>query len=158
MKRRSAWVSCTIAAALATLPMAASAEEYRLDELRIDHPMARATPPGARTGLVFFTVDNAGDEADRLERASTPVAGGVSMHQMIVEGGMMKMRAVPSIEIRPGARIEFHPGGYHLMLLELKQPLVAGEKFPVTLTFARGGAVTVSVQVEAMGAMPGERR
>src|SRR5260370_756721 len=84
--------------------------------------------------------------------SSAPVAAGVALHQMAVEGGMMKMRAVPSLELRPGARIELQPGGYHLMLLDLKHPLKAGDKFPMMLTFERGGPVTVPVQVEPMGA------
>jgi periplasmic copper chaperone A len=158
MNWRSAWMICAVAAASAAAPMTAFADEYQLDSLRIDHALARATPPGAKTGIVFLTVDNAGNTTDRLLHASTPIAGGVALHQMAVDEGMMKMRAVPSIEIRPGARVELQPGGYHLMLLDLKQPLKVGEKFPLTLTFAQGGAVTVSVQVEGMGAMPAERK
>jgi copper(I)-binding protein len=158
MKWRSAWISCTFAAALALLPSAGFAQEYRLEALRIYRVMARATPPGAKTGVVFFIVDNASNAADRLVRASTSVAAGVALHQMVIDEGVMKMRAVPSIEIRPGGRLELQPGGYHLMLLDLKQPLNAGESFPMTLTFAHGGTVTVSVRVEEMGAMPGERR
>ena len=149
---------CVVAAATAMLPTPAFADQYQLDTLRLDHAMARATPPGAKTGIVFFTVDNAGNTADRLLHASTPIAAGVALHQMAVDEGMMKMRAVPSIEIRPGGRLELQPGGYHLMLLDLKQPLKAGEKFPLTLTFARGGSITVSVQVEEMGAVPGARK
>ncbi len=70
----------------------------------------------------------------------------------------MKMRAVPSLELRPGARLELKPGGYHLMLLDLKHALKAGEKFPMVLTFERGGTVTIPVQVEAMGAAPEKRK
>jgi copper(I)-binding protein len=158
MNWRSAWIVCTVAAAAATVPMTALAEEYKLDTLRIDHVLARATPPGAKSGIVFFTVDNAANTADRLLHASTPIAAGVALHQMAVDEGMMKMRAVPSIEIRPGGRLELQPGGYHLMLLDLKQPLKVGEKFPLTLTFARGGAITVSVPVEEMGAVPAARK
>ena len=77
---------------------------------------------------------------------------------MALDGGMMKMRAVPSLEIRSGGRLELKPNGYHLMLLDLKQPLKVGEKFPLTLTFKRGGGVLILVVVEDMGAVPGERR
>jgi hypothetical protein len=157
MRSRTARISCIVVAALATVPIAGFAQEYRLDPFLIDRPIARATAPGATTGVVFFTISNAGNTTDRLLRASSPVAGGVALHQMAVEGGMMKMRAVPSLELRPGARLELQPGGYHLMLLDLKHPLKVGEKFPMTLTFERGGTVTVPVQVEAMGATP-ERR
>ena len=146
------------ATAFAALPIVGLAQEYRLDPFLIDRPIARATVPGATTAIVFFTISNAGKETDRLLRASTPVASGVALHQMAVEGGMMKMRAVPSLELRPGVRIELQPGGYHLMLLDLKHPLKAGEKFPMMLTFERGGTVTVPVQVEALGAPPAERK
>ncbi len=154
MRSRRARIRCILVAALTTVPIAGVAQEYRLDPFLIDRPIARATAPGATTGVVFFTISNAGNRTDRLLRASTPVAGGVALHQMAVDEGMMKMRAVPSLELRPGARLELQPGGYHLMLLDLKHPLKVGEKFPMTLTFERGGTVTVPVQVEAMGATP----
>jgi copper(I)-binding protein len=152
--KRSFFLCC----ALAVPSIALCAHEYRTDSLRIDHPFARATPPGARTGGVFFTVTNAGNETDRLLRASTPIAAGVVLHQMALEGGIMKMRAVPSVEVRSGGRLELKPSGYHLMLLDLKQPLKVGEKFPLTLTFEDAGTILISVWVEDMGAMPGERR
>ena len=150
--------SLVFCCALVVSSTALCAHEYRTDSLRIDHPFARATPPGARTGGVFFTVYNFGSETDRLLRASTPIAAGVVLHQMVLDAEIMKMRAVPSLEVRPGGRLELKPSGYHLMLLDLKQPLKVGEKFPLTLTFSRGGAVLISVVVEEMGAMPGERR
>ena len=156
--RSRTWLTWIIAAMPAALPIVGSAQEYRLDPFLIDRPIARATAPGATTGVVFFTISNAGNTTDRLLRASTPIAAGVALHQMAVDEGMMKMRAVPSLELRPGARLELQPGGYHLMLLDLKQPLKAGEKFPITLIFERAGALTVPVQVEAMGAVPGVRK
>jgi len=136
----------------------ATAAEYRFDTLRIDQPIARATPPGAKTGVVYFTIENAGSRTERLLRASTPVAAGVSLHQMAQSGGMMTMRAVPSLDILPGAHIELGPGAYHLMLIELKQPLRAGEKFPLVLTFERIGTVTTTVTVEDVAATPAGRR
>jgi len=156
--RSRTWLTWIIAAMPAALPIVGSAQEYRLDPFLIDRPIARATAPGATTGVVFFTISNAGNTTDRLLRASTPIAARVALHQMAVDEGMMKMRAVPSLELRPGARLELQPGGYHLMLLDLKQPLKAGEKFPITLIFERAGALTVPVQVEPLGAMPGVRK
>ena len=150
--------SLVFCCALAVSSTAPCAHEYRTDSLRIIHPFARATPPGARTGAVFFTCTNAGNETDRLLRASTPIAAGVVLHQMTFDHGVMKMRAVPSVEVRQGGRLELKPNGYHLMLLDLKQPLKVGEKFPLTLRFERGGAILLSVVVEDMGAVPGERR
>lgn len=151
--RRSSrrWTPAGLAVA-ATLVLAANPalSEYRFETLRIDQPVARATPPGAKTGAVYFTIENAGNRTERLLRASTPIASGVALHQMAQTGGMMTMRAVPSLEIHPGARIELGPGAYHLMLIDLKQPLKAGDKFPLVLTFQRIGTVTTTVTVEDM--------
>jgi periplasmic copper chaperone A len=158
MKWRSGWISCTLAAAFAVLPTIGFAHDYELGNLRIKHPHARATVPGARTGGVYLTIDNASNTTDRLLRASTPIAAGAAVHQTVMEDGMMKMRAVPSVEIRPGGRLEMKRDGYHLMLLDLKQPLREGDSFPMTLTFERGGTVTVSVQVDEMIPFPGEKR
>jgi len=151
-----AWITLSLAAALVAVPALAE-HRYQLDSLRIDHPFARATPPGAKAGSVFFTLENAGKNEDRLIRASTPVAAAVAVHQMVLEDGVMRMRAVPSVDLIPGGRVEFNPNGYHLMLLDLKQPLKVGERFPLTLTFEHGGVILISVLVEAMGASQGAR-
>ena len=153
---------CTLAflfGVLAAPAWAAAAPKlYDFGPITIEQPIARATPPGAKTGLVYFTISNAGKDAERLLRASTPVAAGVVLHQMAQKGGMMTMRAVPSLEIGPGARLELGSSGYHLMLIDLKQPLKVGERFPLTLTFEHLGTVTTSVTVESMGATPASAR
>lgn len=143
--------------ALAVWP-ALAAQEYRANTLRIADPVAHATPPGARTAAVYLTVDNASNDSERLVRASTPVAGGVSLHQMAFDDGVMKMRAIPSVEIGPGGRLELKPDGYHLMLVDLKQPLRVGETFPLMLTFERAGTIRTIVTVEPMGAAPPRAR
>ena len=142
---------------ISAVAIAAPPEPNRFEfgSLRVDHPYARATPPGAKTAAVYFTLDNVGNATDRLLRASTPVAGGVVLHQMTQKDGMMVMRAVPSLEVIPGGRLELSPGGYHLMLIDLKQPLKAGEQFPLVMHFERTGTVTATVRVEDMGASSG---
>jgi copper(I)-binding protein len=139
------------------LAAGAPAQQYKFESLTIDQPVARATPPGAKTGLVFFSIDNASNRSERLLHASTPVAAGVVLHQMAQSGGMMTMRAVPSLEIGPGMKLELGPGGYHLMLIDLRQPLKVGERFPLILTFQRIGTVTTMVLVEDIGASGGRR-
>jgi periplasmic copper chaperone A len=131
---------------------AASAHEYALKSLKIDHPFARATPPGAKTGGVFVTVENTGSRSDRLIGVSSPVAGVADLHEMKVDAGVMRMREVAALEVKPGETLELKPGGYHVMLSELRQPLKVGDKFPMTLTFQNAGPVEVSVWVEEMGA------
>jgi periplasmic copper chaperone A len=132
-----------------------AAHDYQLKTLTIDHPFARATPPGARSGGAFFSIDNAGARPDKLVRVASSVAGTVELHQMAMEGGVMKMRAVSTLEVQPGGKLELKPGGYHVMLSDLRQPLKAGDKFPLTLTFESAGTIEVSVEVEAMGAAHG---
>ena len=132
--------------------LAAWAHDYALKSLKIDHPFARATPPGAKTGGVFVSVENTGTEPDRLLGVSSPVAGVAELHQMSVDAGVMRMRGVATLEVRPGETLQLKPGGYHVMLSELRQPLKVGDRFPMTLTFQNAGAVEVLVWVEAMGA------
>lgn len=131
------------------------AHDYQLRTLRIDHPFARATPPGARSGGVFLSVENKGDRADRLLTVSTPVAGTAELHQMVMDAGVMRMRAVAGLDVKPGDRLVLKPGAYHVMLTELKRPLQAGETFPLTLGFEKAGSIEVKVEVESMagGAM-----
>ena len=137
--------------ALAWLPFAALAHEYQLKSLNIDHPFARATPPGARSGGAFFVVANSGATPDKLIGVASPVAGNAEIHQMAMDGGVMRMRAVPEVDVPPGGKVELKPGGYHVMLLDLKQPLKVGDKVPLTLTFQNAGSIGVSVDVEPMG-------
>ena len=141
-------------AAIAAIAVAtsASAHDYRLRALHIDHPFARATPPGARSGGVFLSVENNGDRTDRLLTVSTPVAGSAELHQMVMDAGVMRMRAVAGVDVKPGDRLVLQPGGYHVMLADLKRPLQAGDTFPLTLGFERAGSIEVSVVVESMAA------
>jgi len=152
------WIRASLAL-VATLMLAPSAApaEYRFDTLRIDQLVARAPPPGAKTCAVYFTIENVGNRTERLLRASSPIAAGVALHQMAQSGGMMTMRAVPSLEIVPGGRVELRPGAYHLMLIDLKQPLRTGDKFPLVLTFERLGTVTTTVTVEDIAASGAQR-
>ena len=142
-------IAAVAAIAAASSP---SAHEYRLRSLHIDHPFARATPPGARSGGVFLSVENNGDRADRLLGVSTPVAGTAELHQMVMDAGVMRMRSVAGLDVKPGGRLVLQPGGYHVMLADLKRPLQAGDSFPLTLGFEKAGSIEVSVVVENMGA------
>jgi len=146
-------LSKLIPAVILLFAVAAQAHDYALKSLTIGHPFARATPPGAAVGGVFLTIRNQGKEADRLLRAASPVAGFVELHEMTMDGGVMKMRAVSGIEVKPGATVELKPGGLHVMLEELKRPLRQGDQVPLSLTFEKAGTIDVMVYVESMGAM-----
>ena len=145
----SVFCSGCIALALASVTFAA---DVQLKSLDIRQPFARATPASAKTAAVFMAIENKGKEVDRLLSASSPAAGIVEIHEMKMAGGMMQMREVSGLEIKPGATIELKPGGYHVMLMDLKAPLKQGESVPVTLKFEKAGAVEVKAAIEAMGA------
>lgn len=130
----------------------AVAADFQLKSLDIRQPFARATPPGAKAAGVFMTIQNRGNDADRLVSASSPVAGVVQIHDMKMDGGMMKMREINGLDIKPGATVELKPGGYHVMLMELKQPLKQGETVPVTLRFEKAGTVEIKASIGSMGA------
>jgi periplasmic copper chaperone A len=138
--------------ALALVSVAAIAADFQLKSLDIRQPFARATPSGAKTAAVFMTIENKGKDADRLVSASSPAAGIVEIHEMKVDGGMMQMREVMGVDVKPGATVELKPGGYHVMLMDLKQPLKQGESVPVTLKFEKAGSVEIRAAIEAMGA------
>ena len=131
---------------------AALADDYQVKSLRVSNPFARATPPGAKVAGAFMTIKNVGTDADRLVSASSPIAGLVEIHEMAMDGGMMKMRALKGIDLKPGATVELQPGGYHVMLEDLKQPLKQGDQVPVQLTFEKAGVLDIKVTVEGMGA------
>jgi copper(I)-binding protein len=141
--------ACALAAALFFAP-AASAHDYKLGDLTIDHPWARASV--AANGAAYMTISTSGSAPDQLVAAASPVAGKVELHTHIVEGDVMRMRPVKAIEINVGEPAVLKPGGLHVMLIGLKAPLKEGDKFSLTLTFEKAGTVTVDVSVQAAGA------
>jgi copper(I)-binding protein len=136
-------------ALLCCLPLALAAAE-----ISVEQAWSRATAPGQTTGAVFATIRNAGAAADRLESATCAAAGTVELHgHELGADGLMRMRAVPAIEIPAGAAVELKPGGLHIMLFDLRQPLAKGATTAVTLRFQRAGEITIAAAIEAAGAM-----
>jgi hypothetical protein len=121
--------------------------------VRIENPQAAETPPGAKTGAVYLDIVNTGN-ADRLLGAEAgDVAGYIEMHATLFEGNMMRMRKVEAIDLASGATTSLKPGGMHIMLIDMKQPLQAGQDFPLTLRFEKAGMIRVSVPVRKREAM-----
>jgi len=143
---RAATAALILAAAPAIAPAIAQSPS-----VAVQNQWARATPGNAANGAAYLTLT--GTAANRLVSASSPVAATVELHEVVNDNGVMKMRAIPGIEIVPGKPTTLAPGGLHVMLLGLRQPLRQGESFPLTLTFAQGAPVTVQVPVQAVGAM-----
>lgn len=151
MKRRHCLARAGSALLLAGLPAWVSAHGLRAGELLIDHPYALPTPPGARSGAVYFrALANRGSQPERLLGASCAgVARRVEIHRSRVEQDVMRMRELPALELPPGTTLQPHHGGeLHLMLLDLQRPLLNGERFELELQFERAGRQTVTVWVQ----------
>lgn len=121
--------------------------------VEVTHAWARATPAGATTAALYMTLINGGTADDRLVSVSTPVAGVAQLHATTSENGVMGMRPVAALDVKPGTPTVLKPGGYHVMLMDLKGPLVAGQSFAVSVTFEKAGKVNVTAAVEKSGAM-----
>jgi len=125
----------------------ASAHDYELGSLVIQHPWARASIGQAKAGAAYLTIVNHGQSADRLIAAATPAAKHAKPHTHLLEDGVIKMRPVEAIEIAPGEPAVLQPGGLHIMLMGLAAPLETGKPFPMTLVFENAGSVAVEVHV-----------
>ena len=116
--------------------------------IQIDNAWAAETPPTAMAGAVYLDLANTG-AADRLTGAavSDEVAGKVELHTTVLDGTVMRMREVEAIDLAAESTTTLEPGGLHVMLIDLKQPLRAGESFPLTLEFENAKTLTVSIPV-----------
>lgn len=144
-----------IVAAVFTALAASSAlaHDYTVGNLKIDHPWARATPKGASVGGGYMKITNTGTEPDRLIGGSTDMAKRFEVHEMTMDGGVMKMRPVAGgIEIKPGQTVMLDPSGYHVMFVGLKDQLKQGGRFNATLDFAKAGKIDVDFVIEGIGA------
>ena len=119
-------------------------------DISLEHVWARPTVSNATVAAAYFTItDNA--RPDRLIGVSTPVAASAQLHETINDNGIMKMRPISTLALNPGKSVTFAPGGKHVMLMELKSPLKAGDSFPMILTFEHARPLTVTVNIEASG-------
>jgi len=132
---------------------ATKAQTPAANSIVVEQPWARATPPGAKTGAAYLTVVNNGTTADRLLGATTPLADKVEFHRETEENGVSRMREVPGVEVKPGAKVTFKPGEMHIMMVGLKQPLKEGQNLPLTLQFEKAGNVAVTASIGKVGAM-----
>jgi len=134
----------------------ADALDYKVGALQITSPWSRATPKGAGVAAGYMKITNTGTTPDRLVGGSSPVAGRVEVHEMSMDGGVMKMRPLKDgLELKPGETVELKPGSFHIMMLDLKQAVKEGERVKGTLTFEKAGTVDVEYAVVAAGATPG---
>ena len=133
------------------LVAAASAQDPKVGTISIGHPWARATPGAVKNSAAFMVFDNQGT-ADKLISVTGDIAKDIQIHSMITEAGVMKMREIKSLDIPANGKAELKPGGFHVMLIGLKDGLKEGATFPLKLKFEKAGEVTVQVTAEKPGA------
>ena len=124
-----------------------SASAETMGEVHVADARARPTAPGASTAAIYLVIMNHGAADDTLTSLSTPVADKAEAHRTSTDNGITKMEPVDSLTIKAGGGVAFEPGGLHIMLTGLKQPLVLGQTFALTLNFAKAGAVETTVTV-----------
>ena len=132
-------------------PPAVTAHEFAQKNITVDHPWSKPTPPLSEYGVAYFNVSNSGQADDILLEIKIPdeIAKSASIHDVIHDGEMMRMREVTNgKKIPAGGTIKFQPGGSHIMLEGLPKPLKLEDKFTIELVFTNAGNVPVEIWVE----------
>jgi hypothetical protein len=136
-----------------TAPMPVmSGKSYKLGDLVIESPWTRATPKGAAVAGGFMKITNKGAAPDTLVGGSFPGAGKFQVHEMAVTDGVMKMRELAGgLVIKPGETVELKPGSFHVMMMDLAQPVEQGAPIKGKLRFEKAGEVEVEYDVAKIG-------
>jgi periplasmic copper chaperone A len=125
----------------------ALATQSALAQTTVKDPWVRGTVAQQKSTGAFMQVTST--QGGKLISAKSPVAGVVEIHEMVMEGDLMKMRAIPGLELPAGKPVELKPGSYHVMLMELKQQLKEGETVPVTLVVEGKDGKHENIEVKA---------
>lgn len=134
------------------VPAFAQNTSYTIGTIKIDHPWSRLAPEGFKVAGGFMRITNTGTEPDRLIGGSFLLSARLEVHEMVLQGDRMRMRELAGgLEIPPGKSVLLRPGSYHVMFMEMKQPLKAGDRIKGTLVFAKAGTVEVEYVVEPLG-------
>ena len=150
--------SFAVLAAFACLLLSVSmnnafANDYKIGDIEITNVWARATPNGAKVAGGFFTIVNHGKEADRLVSLSSELSDKAQIHSMEMADGVMKMRhQADGVVIPAGGTVEFKPGSFHVMFMDLDKTLNKGDEFKAKMVFEKAGTVDVVFTVSGIGA------
>ena len=136
---------------LAALIFFASAAIAQTQSLVARDAWVRATP-GVDMAAAYVTLRNVSQKAVTVTAVESPVAGHAMIHETRVQGGLSRMRPHEQLVVGPGTTVKFEPGGLHVMLHDLKQPLTVGQNVPLILTLAGGGTLTVMATVRPLSA------
>ncbi|MDQ7261113.1 copper chaperone PCu(A)C [Paracoccus sp. PS-1] len=140
---------------LGFLAASASADPVTHGDLLLSDGYVRAMPPNAPVAGGYVTIANNGSQDDRLVAARSPRAGAVQIHEMTMNGDVMKMRELPDgLPVPAGGSVELKPGGYHLMFMQVAEPFAEGETVEATLVFEKAGEIALPFAVRAMNAAP----
>jgi copper(I)-binding protein len=131
-------------------PSLSVAQDAKVGNIAVNGAYTRATVPGQAAAGGFMKITSNG-AADQLISATSPVSDDVQLHTMIMDGNVMRMREVKQIDVPAKGVVELKPGGLHIMFMNIKAPLKAGEAVPVKLKFAKAGEVEVKMPVNAPG-------
>jgi copper(I)-binding protein len=131
----------------------AQAKDFDIGSIHISQPWARATPKGASSGAAYMTITNNGKTPDRVACVSSDASAQCQIHTMTMDNGVMMMRPVEGgLEIKPGETVTLRPSSFHIMLVNLKHPLEAGNTLTATLKFDNAGTIDVQYPIAAIGA------
>lgn len=117
------------------------------DSISVVDPYVRLAPPNAPATGAFMVIKNNGDKDVKVLKADNPVSRVTELHTHLNEGGVMKMRPVPGIDVKAKGEAVLKPGGLHVMMIDLKAPMKEGDVVPITLTFEDGSSKQVDARV-----------
>ncbi len=130
----------------------ALAQDYTIGKIKISQVWTRVTPPASKVAGGFMTITNTGTEADTLIGGTALISNHFEVHEMAMQDGVMKMRELkPGLVIKPGETVTLRPGSFHVMFMDLKEPLALGKPFKGTLVFQKAGTIEVEYKVEPFG-------
>lgn len=131
---------------------ASRGEVQGTDELTVQNVLVRAVPVAGGNGAIYFVLTNNSNQADRLVAVESAVAATAEMHESVDDNNLIRMEPRPNgFELAPGATIALAPGGKHVMLVQLEQPLVEGDRLPITLRFEHAAPITVTASIVGLG-------
>ncbi|SMF02255.1 hypothetical protein SAMN02745866_00183 [Alteromonadaceae bacterium Bs31] len=125
-------------------------DEAKVNEIAIVNAVMPAMPPGQTMASIYFSLENNTSEALVVNHLKAPISDHIEVHRNFYEEGMMKMRSVSHLSIAAGSKLRFEPGGYHLMVFGIAEPLKQGDQFPLTIEFEGGKSATALVEVKSL--------
>jgi len=142
-----------VAIALSLAAILTSAPGVMASDVMVSGGFARASAtPMAKSGAAYVTIMNHGATGDRLLAIASPAAGHIMMHGTKEENGVMSMSMVDGVDLAAGATVKMEPGGLHIMLMDLKAPLIEGKTLSLELTFEKAGKLAVDVPIAGVAA------